>query len=80
METYTLRDGLTVPKVGFGTYKLNGAHGVQVIDSAIDRGYRLLDTAFNYEMKGPLVRRSGVLPCHVRIDYLFKVTGPAPRL
>ena len=63
METYTLRDGLTVPKVGFGTYKLNGAHGVNVIDSAIDRGYRLLDTAFNYENEatvGEAVRRSSV--------------------
>lgn len=63
METYTLRDGLTVPKIGFETYKLNGAHGVQVIDSAIDRGYRLLDTAFNYENEGAVgeaVRRSSV--------------------
>ena len=63
METYTLRDGLTVPKIGFGTYKLNGAHGVQVIDSAIDRGYRLLDTAFNYDNEGAVgeaVRRSSV--------------------
>ncbi|ETY75632.1 aldo/keto reductase [Lactiplantibacillus fabifermentans] len=63
METYTLRDGLTIPKVGFGTYLLNGAHGVQVIDSAIDRGYRLLDTAFNYENEGAVgeaVRRSSV--------------------
>ncbi|AVK61665.1 2,5-diketo-D-gluconic acid reductase [Lactobacillus sp. CBA3605] len=63
METYTLRDGLTVPKVGFGTYKLNGAQGVQVIDSAIDRGYRLLDTAFNYENEGAVgeaVRRTTV--------------------
>jgi len=61
LETYTLRDGLTVPKVSFGTYKLNGAHGVNVIDSAIDRGYRLLDTAFNYENEGTVgeaVRRS----------------------
>ncbi|WP_047998770.1 aldo/keto reductase [Lactiplantibacillus herbarum] len=63
METYTLRDGLTIPKIGFGTYQLNGAHGVQVIDSAIDRGYRLLDTAFNYENEGAVgeaVRRSSV--------------------
>jgi len=63
LETYTLRDGLTLPKVGFGTYKLNGAHGVDVIDSAIDRGYRLLDTAFNYENEGAVgeaVRRSSV--------------------
>jgi len=63
LETYTLRDGLTLPKVGFGTYNLNGAHGVNVIDSAIDRGYRLLDTAFNYENEGAVgeaVRRSSV--------------------
>lgn len=63
METYTLRDGLTLPKVGFGTFRLNGAAGVQVIDSAIDRGYRLLDTAFNYENEGVVgeaVRRSRV--------------------
>ncbi|MFB9769685.1 aldo/keto reductase [Lactiplantibacillus modestisalitolerans] len=63
METYTLRDGLTVPKVGFGTYRLNGVHGVQVIDSAIDQGYRLIDTAFNYENEGAVgeaVRRTSV--------------------
>lgn len=63
MESYTLLDGLKLPKVGFGTYKLNGAHGVRVIDSAIDQGYRLLDTAFNYENEGAVgeaVRRSSV--------------------
>lgn len=63
METYTLADGLVVPKVGFGTYKLNGAHGVNVIDSAIDQGYRLIDTAFNYENEGAVgeaIRRSSV--------------------
>ncbi|AKP67311.1 aldo/keto reductase [Companilactobacillus ginsenosidimutans] len=63
METYTLKDGLTVPKVGFGTYKLNGSHGVNVINSAIDQGYRLLDTAFNYENEGAVgeaVRRTSV--------------------
>jgi diketogulonate reductase-like aldo/keto reductase len=63
MESYTLLDGLKLPKVGFGTYKLNGAQGVRVIDSAIDQGYRLLDTAFNYENEGAVgeaVRRSSV--------------------
>lgn len=74
METYTLRDGLTVPKIGFGTYKLNGAHGVQVIDSAIDRGYRLLDTAFNYENEGAVgeaVRRSSVPRSELLISSKF---------
>ncbi|RYM02191.1 aldo/keto reductase [Sporolactobacillus sp. THM7-7] len=59
----TLNDGLTVPAIGFGTYKLNGAAGVNAMVSAIDAGYRLLDSAFNYENEGALgeaVRRSSV--------------------
>ncbi|QAA22790.1 aldo/keto reductase [Sporolactobacillus terrae] len=59
----TLNDGLLLPAVGFGTYKLNGAAGINSILSAIDTGYRLLDSAFNYENEGALgeaVRRSSV--------------------
>ncbi|MFD2628512.1 aldo/keto reductase [Oceanobacillus kapialis] len=48
----TLNDGLTVPEIGFGTYKLNGNVGVNAITSAIDIGYRLIDTAYNYENEG----------------------------
>jgi len=56
-----LNDGLALPRVGFGTYTLNGAAGVQTILSAINIGYRLLDSAFNYENEGVVgeaVRRS----------------------
>jgi len=56
-----LNDGLALPRVGFGTYTLNGAAGVQAILSAINIGYRLLDSAFNYENEGVVgeaVRRS----------------------
>ncbi|MCQ2008400.1 MAG: aldo/keto reductase [Sporolactobacillus sp.] len=59
----TLNDGLVLPAVGFGTYQLNGASGINSILSAIDTGYRLLDSAFNYENEGALgeaVRRSSV--------------------
>ncbi len=59
----TLNDGLTIPVIGFGTYKLKGAAGVNQITSAIDVGYRLLDSAFNYENEGTLgtaVKRSSV--------------------
>ncbi|GMA99464.1 aldo/keto reductase [Pelosinus sp. IPA-1] len=58
-----LNDGLEVPAIGFGTYKLNGADGVNAIKNAIDIGYRLLDTAFNYENEGAVgeaVRRSSI--------------------
>ncbi|MCL1630372.1 aldo/keto reductase [Sporolactobacillus sp. CPB3-1] len=59
----TLNDGLVLPAIGFGTYKLNGASGINTLLSAIDTGYRLLDSAFNYENEGALgaaVRRSSV--------------------
>ncbi|WP_100487823.1 aldo/keto reductase [Sporolactobacillus pectinivorans] len=66
----TLNDGLTLPAVGFGTYQLNGAAGVNSIVSAIDTGYRLLDSAFNYENEGALgeaIRRSSVPREQLRI-------------
>ncbi|KRN28722.1 2,5-diketo-d-gluconate reductase [Lactobacillus selangorensis] len=63
METYTLRDGLVLPKVGFGTFRVTGATGVQTLVSALNSGYRLLDTAVNYENEGVVgeaVRQSSV--------------------
>jgi diketogulonate reductase-like aldo/keto reductase len=49
VPTYTLHDGTTLPAIGFGTYPMRGAEGVEAIGSALDAGYRLLDTAVNYE-------------------------------
>jgi diketogulonate reductase-like aldo/keto reductase len=45
-------DGIDYPAVGFGTYKLNGAPGMDVIREAVHGGYRLLDTAVNYQNEG----------------------------
>ncbi|MER2060335.1 MAG: aldo/keto reductase [Niallia sp.] len=59
----TLNDGLVIPAIGLGTYNLRGASGVQAMTSAIDMGYRLLDSAFNYENEGAVgesIRRSSV--------------------
>ncbi len=59
----TLNDGLTLPVIGFGTYSLNGNEGANAITSAIDAGYRLIDTAYNYENEGTVgeaVRRSSI--------------------
>ena len=59
----TLNDGLRLPAVGFGTYKLNGAAGARAMETAVAAGYRLLDSAFNYENEGAVgeaVRRCGV--------------------
>ena len=56
-----LHDGLTLPVIGLGTYNLRGNEGVNAITSAIDSGYRLIGTAYNYENEGAVgeaVRRS----------------------
>ncbi|MTW87075.1 aldo/keto reductase [Virgibacillus dakarensis] len=66
----TLNDGVTLPVIGFGTYKLNGNEGANAITSAIDAGYRLIDTAYNYENEGTVgeaVRRSSVPREELRI-------------
>lgn len=59
----TLNDGITVPAIGFGTASLRGNKGAHAIKSAIDLGYRLIDTAYNYENEGAVgeaIRRSSV--------------------
>jgi 2,5-diketo-D-gluconate reductase A len=43
-----LNDGNTLPPIGFGTYPLRGREGTDAVLSALDIGYRLLDTAVNY--------------------------------
>jgi diketogulonate reductase-like aldo/keto reductase len=55
-----LNDGTALPRIGFGTFSLNGTLGVEVIASAIRQGYRLLDCAFNYENEGALGKPSGM--------------------
>jgi diketogulonate reductase-like aldo/keto reductase len=60
---YALRDGNRIPALGLGTYGLDGAAGVDAILSAIDDGYRLLDTAYNYgneDVVGEALRRTDV--------------------
>lgn len=52
VPTYTLNDGHSIPCIGFGTYPLVGAEGYRAIRSALDAGYRLIDSAVNYENEG----------------------------
>lgn len=59
----TLNDGHRLPAIGFGTYPLRGPSGVESMASALRQGYRLLDSAVNYENEeevGEALRRSGV--------------------
>jgi diketogulonate reductase-like aldo/keto reductase len=54
---------ITLPAIGFGTGGLSGAAGVDAVTRALDVGYRLLDSAVNYENEGAVgraVRQSSV--------------------
>ena len=50
------QDGARIPAIGLGTYDLRGADGIAQTGTAIDAGYRLLDTAFNYDNEGAVGR------------------------
>ena len=48
MTHLTLNDNSKIPLVGFGTYKCTDQEGIQSVKNAIDKGYRLFDTAAIY--------------------------------
>ncbi|MCR4746628.1 MAG: aldo/keto reductase [Lachnospiraceae bacterium] len=60
---YTLNDGFKLPKIGFGTYKVNSGDGKNAIHQAIECGYRFFDTASLYEterMLGSAIKESAL--------------------
>ncbi|XVX20460.1 aldo/keto reductase [Actinomycetota bacterium] len=73
---YELNDGNSLPQIGFGTYPLKGEDGIEAMVSALETGYRLLDSAVNYENEkevGEAVRRSGLDRSEVQLT--TKVPG-----
>ncbi|RNF38854.1 aldo/keto reductase [Planococcus salinus] len=59
----TLNDGTILPVTGLGTYGLWGNAGANSVSSGINAGYRLIDTAYNYENEGAVgegIKRSGI--------------------
>lgn len=62
-HTVSLNDGHTLPAIGFGTWTLTGEEATRVVRSALDVGYRLIDTAPRYENErevGAAIRSSGI--------------------
>lgn len=48
IPTRSLNDGFSIPATGFGTYPLLGDEGYRAIRTALDAGYRVIDSAVNY--------------------------------
>lgn len=59
----TMNDGHQIPAVGLGTFQIRGGAGLDQVLTAIQDGYRLLDTSTNYDSEGVVgeaIRRSGI--------------------
>lgn len=63
IPTKTLNDGHILPTLGLGTVAIRGDKGMDKIVTAIQNGYRLIDSSTNYDNEGVVgeaIRRSGV--------------------
>ena len=63
MEYIRLNNGIEMPKLGFGTFRLKGEECENAVINAIECGYRLIDTAEAYENEaavGAAIRKSGI--------------------
>jgi len=70
VPTYILNDGTTIPAVGFGTWPMKGSEATRAVLSALEAGYRLIDTAVNYDNErevGEAIRTSGVARDEIRV-------------
>ncbi|PRB11443.1 2,5-diketo-D-gluconic acid reductase [Microbacterium sp. MYb72] len=56
MNRFTAHNGFQLPAIGLGTYGLRGDAGSDAVAAAIGAGYRLIDSAFNYENEGAVGR------------------------
>ena len=50
-DCYTLHNGVNIPCVGYGTYKAADGKSAEIIQKAIETGYRYFDTASFYLKK-----------------------------
>lgn len=62
-ETYTLHNGLKIPKIAFGTWQIPNEDAYQAVLDALAVGYRHIDTAKSYHNEdavGRAIKDSGI--------------------
>ncbi|MEV4667504.1 aldo/keto reductase [Microbacterium sp. LWO12-1.2] len=72
IPSFTAHNGFALPAIGLGTYALNGDAGAAAVAGAIGAGYRLVDSAFNYENEGSVGR--GVAESDIARDEIIVTT------
>lgn len=76
VSSYKLTNGLSYPCIGLGTYAITGRSCVQSVATAIDLGYRLIDTASFYHNEAEV--GEGVRQSSVPRDQVFVATKLYP--
>lgn len=62
-ETFTLANGVEIPKLGLGTWMITGADAERAVKDAIELGYRHIDSAQDYGNEvevGAAIKASGI--------------------
>jgi len=70
----TLANGVEMPQLGLGTWPMNDAEATTTVAVALAMGYRLIDTAENYENErgvGEGIRQSGVARADIFVTTKF---------
>ncbi|MCB0111066.1 MAG: aldo/keto reductase [Caldilineaceae bacterium] len=71
-ETFTLSNGVEIPKIGLGTWEISDVDVVQAVKDATEIGYRHIDTAQGYGNERGV--GEGVRACGVKRDEIFVTT------
>ena len=68
-ETYTLANGIAIPKLGLGTWFIDNNKAAQAVRTAAELGYRLIDTAQAYGNERGV--GEGIRTCGLKREELF---------
>lgn len=68
-ESYTLPNGVTIPKLGLGTWFIQGDQTAEAVRQAVSAGYRHIDTAQAYGNEAGI--GAGVKSCGVPREEIF---------
>ena len=77
-ETYTLENGLVIPKLGLGTWFIDDDQAAEAVRTAVKLSYRLIDTAQAYGNERGV--GEGVRTCGLPREQLFVASKVAAEL
>ncbi len=81
MEYTVLNNGVRMPLLGYGVFRIDEAECQRCVEDALDVGYRLIDTAAAYDNEaavGRAIKNSGIPREELFITTKLKVNGPDP--